>query len=135
MKLDDIPREHLEAALAQLEAAKEQRKQERPPGPWFRIVLEPGETEEAAVARFRENPDTPKNARWIIRTIVAVGPDHPKHHQMMPGSAQNDREVTVDTRRDEALPAPPSPHHDCQSDRDDPDDHGHCVSPSAGGTL
>jgi hypothetical protein len=120
MKLDDIPREHLEAALAQLEAAKAQRQQDRPPSPWFRIVAKPGETKEAAVARYRaENPDTPKNASWIINTIV-----RPKHHQMMPGSAQNDREVTVETRGVEALPAPPSSHHDCQSDRDDPDDHG-----------
>jgi hypothetical protein len=76
MKLDDIPREHLEAVLAQLEAAKEQRQQDRPPGPWICLVAKPGESAEAAKARYRaENPDTPKNARWVIRMIVAVGPD------------------------------------------------------------
>ena len=112
MKLDDIPREHLEAVLAQLEAAKEQRRQERPPGPWICLVAEPGESAEAAKARYAENPDTPKNARWVIRMIV-----HPKHDQMMPASerplrsGQNDPEVTVETQGDEALPAPPSPHH------------------------
>ena len=113
MKLDDIPREHLEAVLAQLEAAKEQRKQERPPGPFIRLIVEPGDTAEAAVARYRaENPDTPKNAQWVIRAIV-----YPKHDQMMPvserplRSGQNDPEVTVETQGDEALPARPSPHH------------------------
>jgi hypothetical protein len=91
MKIDDIPREHLEAALAQLEVAKAQRQQDRPPGPVIRLVAEAGESAEAAEACYRaENPDTPKNARWIIPTIVA----------------------------------PPSPHHDCQSDRDDSDDAG-----------
>jgi hypothetical protein len=82
MKLDDIPPQHLEAVLAQLEAAKQQRQQERPPGPWICLVAEPGENAEAAQARYRaENPDTPKNAQWLIRTIV-----YPKHDQMMPAS-------------------------------------------------
>ena len=113
MKLDDIPPQHLEAVLAQLEAAKQQRQQERPPGPWICLVAEPGENAEAAQARYRaENPDTPKNAQWLIRTIV-----YPKHDQMMPASerplrsGQNDRDLTVETQGDEALPAPPSPHH------------------------